>query len=476
VDSFSRRISSALELDRSSDSADAIKAAVTNELQSLDPRLVIVPTDYFNHSFVPDLVATWPDTADKAERYIYLKFNSDLGYLFDDISLVQDKHPIIFGLAPMARQEPAELSKITEVARRHDTLVTDPRGIQTLVEKRSGRFLELVSTVFTQGGRGLLDEPAAAVTVDVLDAGYEGARTTRAEQTKRASDVAEELFTYSHAGKIIRLLQAVWVGSGGHLEDFPGRRELGNEVPDDALQFLLQLDEIRDDDFWYRIGRQLTVAQLSRLSLPAGSPNLDRLMQVSAGLYWARWCRVKSHARVNIGNLDPKWTASEGVLILGGPDYSAYVSENATGAVAVPREQSNGISIDELLSRSDDLMLNELEFSSGGRVLKYAAVGATENIGHDEALHFLEGSLPGAHVVVQRAGITLQNGRHLSCNFLDNTATGRTASKVKLVELVETAITLFRPASERDREPFSFNIPSEDEYGQLSLDIGWLSD
>src|SRR5262245_6201042 len=96
---FAQMIADAFSIDESRDSIRSIKQAIAQEIVALDPQVKVKTTEYFNHSYVPDLVAVWPSDSVTKERYIYLKFNSELAYLFDDLTLVQDHHPIIFGLA-----------------------------------------------------------------------------------------------------------------------------------------------------------------------------------------------------------------------------------------------------------------------------------------------------------------------------------------------------------------------------------------
>ena len=48
---------------RSEDLIEGGKAAVVRELETLDPTVRIKTTDYFNHTFAPDLELAWPGRA-----------------------------------------------------------------------------------------------------------------------------------------------------------------------------------------------------------------------------------------------------------------------------------------------------------------------------------------------------------------------------------------------------------------------------
>ena len=63
-------------------------------LHRLEPRAEIKHTDYFAHSFVPDLVVRWGPATDRRERHVYLRYSvtrsafaSDLDDLGRDSSL-----------------------------------------------------------------------------------------------------------------------------------------------------------------------------------------------------------------------------------------------------------------------------------------------------------------------------------------------------------------------------------------------------
>ena len=56
------------------ESITAVKLVVANALHRVDPSTSIEDTGYFNHSFVPDFLLTWPRDADWS-RDVYLRLD-----------------------------------------------------------------------------------------------------------------------------------------------------------------------------------------------------------------------------------------------------------------------------------------------------------------------------------------------------------------------------------------------------------------
>ncbi len=441
---FASRIGAALDLDRPDESVDRVKAAVIAELQALDPQLHIKSTDYFNHSYVPDLVASWPQHSGAGERYIYLKFNGQLDYLFEDIELVKDNQPIIFGLESTPKADDTERQRLTDTSHETNTLLTDADGVEALISQRSNRFFELVASALAQGGRGLLDEPAAIETARSLNTGFEGARRTELGSTRRAADILDTYLDRPFASPMIGLLQAIWLGSGGSIENFPGRQDLVSGIADNALQFLLELDPIDDSDFWARLARRVPFDQLVRLDLPAGSVNLDRLMRVAAKSYGARYCRVRSEQRTLFDADRPPafWFVDRRLLGVKGFGFAAYVSDHIANLKPVAAQRGRAIPLPVLLGKvAEGASLTELELSVGKRAIRYSSRDQSD-ITQDDTLDQLARSLNRAPAVLS-AAITMHNNERLHCDFITKTARGQIHVLFPVPELIWTVVPLF---------------------------------
>jgi hypothetical protein len=87
-------------LDESSplDTIAKIKHLAIRRLEALDSNVLIQVTDYFNHTFAPDLVLRWPRSQEN-ERYVYLRGTNHIEYLVDDVERIGNQQPIV--LAPL---------------------------------------------------------------------------------------------------------------------------------------------------------------------------------------------------------------------------------------------------------------------------------------------------------------------------------------------------------------------------------------
>jgi hypothetical protein len=469
VAQHARNIHQALTVADPRDSVEGIKLAVIDELTEFDPRMHIKATEYFNHTFSPDLVASWPHDPSIGERYIYLRYSSQPEYLLEDVELVADNHPIVFSLNEPFAVSDVDL-KISDVSRRADTLVTDAYGIEKFIEGRTSEFIGLISTAIAQGGRGFVDQPSAEENTENLSRGFDGALSVLRDPTRKAAETIQNLLTENQANRAMRLLQAVWVGAGGRMEDFPGPRWLAGDIADDALQFLLEYRPIGDIDFWRRLGQKVDISQLSRMNLPKGSSNLDTFMYSNRDILWARSCRVKlGQDRLSEGSSgDLKWLVEASFLTLQGADFSAYVAQNSDATSKLKHLRGTPISIDELINRTEDVAVNEVDLAIGDKHLRYTSTGG-QTVAEDETLSGLTGAIgPGARV--KRVGIALQNARNVSCDFITSTASARTNSKINLSELLVAIVPVLRamPTEKKQqlRAFLGFDISSQ---GQTSL-------
>src|SRR6266568_1384439 len=102
-------VSDALAIGPWSESTNAVKRAVINVLGQMDSRVQIEDTHYFNHSIVPDLVLTWPDS-DTAERLLFLRLSKEPDLLADDLLHVGHHRPILLPLDVVSESD--ELNRI----------------------------------------------------------------------------------------------------------------------------------------------------------------------------------------------------------------------------------------------------------------------------------------------------------------------------------------------------------------------------
>ncbi|MFF0525338.1 hypothetical protein ACFYTC_42150 [Actinomadura nitritigenes] len=446
-----------------------MKSAVIDEFHEFDSSVVIKSTEYFNHSYSPDLVASWPHDPTVPARYIYLRATSEPRYLLEDIDLISDHHPIVFALDMPEEALVDHSTEIRQRSERSDTLIANPSGVEQFIGERSSRFLNLVSTAVTQGGRGLIDESTGTDYADTLTAGFDAALRVEPKRTGRAAHVLESILTQRHADRVTRLLQAAWVGAGGQLEDFPGSRELVGDIADEALQFLLEYSPITSLEFWRRLGNRVTLKQLCRLTLPEGSENLNLFMFANRNFLKARCCRVTVE-RDRLGEEEQRhlrWLLERNLLVLRGQDFTAHVAESVEDIARVRPDASDGLFVERFLHRAGGVFIDEVDLDAAGGGVRYTPPSAAL-IEEDETFGRLASTL-GASAIVKKAGIFAPPGQHVTCDFTSKTATGRTSAKLNLSQLVFVALRMFHSMTEQDRAELEEMLAYEDPSGQLPL-------
>jgi len=315
--------------------------------------------------------------------------------------------PIVFGLTATPHDAPEVVQTLRSVATARRTLVTDPSAVSTFISGRDTTpVLGLFSSSLAQGGRGLVDNEEALTATQVLAAGFTGARNVDADATGDADSLFSSLLDERQTGRMSRFLQAIWVGSGGRLDLFPGPHDLSGDLSDEALQFLLNFDEITDPEFWQRLGRGVSVSQLGTVQVQDPSPNLGHLVQANLDHLWARACAVVAdapHLDENSDNSSFRWLVERKVLALRGEGFTSYVSETAADARSLAGKPDPGLDVNVLRGRAHDSVLNSLQLGDGRDALRLDSENDTD-VAQGERLRALAHSRTRASVRLRSEG------------------------------------------------------------------------
>jgi len=247
-------------------------------------------------------------------------------------------------------------------------------------------------------------------------------------------------------------MQAIWIGSGGTSSTYPGQVDLGSDLSDDALLFLLTFDGIEDPVFWRRIAQRTSVDQLGRLALPNGSANLERLISSGSNELWARSCRVlptpQEHLLEEYSADTFVWRVERDLLALRGPGFTAYLSEMAEKTAQLAPPHRDGVSIEELQRKPAMFVVHEADLVANEQQLSYV-VQTKRDIRAGEVLARLASTL-GKTAVVRRVSASRDNSASLQCDFTTNTANGITRSKPALHDSVRIALLAFTELPDAD--------------------------
>jgi hypothetical protein len=433
------------------DTITRIKTAAIHQFEALDTRVRVHSTEYFNHSFAPDLVLTWPQRK-QAERYVYMRSSSQQNVLANDVARLGDQQPIVLGLVPVRRTSAKHSQRLNRLAQDSNTLVTDAPALASLTDaKRRQPITGLFSTALAQGGRGLVDNADARRTTDAIVEGFAGAQTIGTESVLRAATVVEDHLSKPYANRFNRLLQAVWIGSGGRADLFPySRLDLSAGVDDDALEFLLELEPIRDYDFWWRIGRTASVAQIGGLSLRQPNENLQFLVKANLDHLISRTCRVQDR-QTQIDEVDQPafwWHTEKGAMALRSHKWIAFVAEKADDLEYVEGTSTDGVSIPDLLERIRDTILTEIQMSDGRFELELSSPEHIDVV-HRGPLDAVSQSFSNTARVLRAQAMI--SGRQIACDFSKSSASTITSSTLTLTELLGVSLPLLRYMNNEER-------------------------
>jgi hypothetical protein len=443
---YAGAIADALNLSEPRQAVESVKQIVIREISELDRGAVVKSTDYFNHTFAPDLVLHWPrDTA--VERSVYLRFTDDVEYLADGLSKIDDAYPFVFGLTPPAA-DARDLQQLDETASRRNALVTDPTALEAFIhEQTSEPVLSLMSNAVVQGGRGFLDHESISSVTNIIANGFRGAMDLDSGPTGLAVGLVDRVLVGQQAGRMSRLLQSMWISSGGSSASFPGRLDISEGLNELGLEFLLNFELVEDLEFWKRLGRRVTISEIAELEIASPSPNLQRLMQANLDHLWARGCAVVPMDKLTIFALDDEdegvdqdflWVIDNRCLALKGNGFTAYVSEQVEQVRGRVWQVGPGIDVEELRSRAGQVQFNSLKLSDGRDALMF---DSDDVIGDPRLSNLASSFSPSARVHVGQA--TLESGQNVNLDFRDLVASAVTVSKPLVRDLLEMCVPIF---------------------------------
>ncbi|MGW5610438.1 hypothetical protein ACWEWI_30965 [Streptomyces sp. NPDC003753] len=417
------------------------KELVIRELQDVDPRIEIKNTEYFNHTFSPDLVLSWPGSSKRIKRYVFLRLPDSPEYFAEDVELVSELHPIVYGLGGGVDLTDS-LNAVSSYSRENNVLVTDVHGVDRLARNRKTRNVaNLVSSALIRGGRGVMDSAGAEDISSTVSHGFEGAREANVTVTADAVQALEEYLAPAQSQQMTQFLQAVWISSQGRIEGFPGPKELSGEISDESLEYLLHFDPINDPDFWRSLGTSITVEQLSRLKVSDAPKNLQYLVHENLDRLWSRQMKVVTGELMLTGDGGPtSWIIHRQSLCLRGDDYIAFFAQNANNLRHIKPSKAYGLTMDEIRQRSRHIHLRELTMRTGAESFTVEAEG-NRSVLATESLSALPASYLQKTRVV-RATATTPGGQEIHCDFLERDASAVTSARITLEDWLRSALPL----------------------------------
>jgi hypothetical protein len=323
-------------------------------------------------------------------------------------------------------------------ARSATALVTEPTSLEAFsLAAQASPVVRLASKAVLQGGVGIVDEQRAVEFSTVIASGFDNATRGESEGTGDAVRLAELQLDPIRAIAVSDFLQAVWVGSGADAMLFPGSTSLTPSFQGDALGLLLDSVEIEDQDFWDRVAKRLTLADLARLTRSGEHANFQRLVSGALRNLTVKAIRMTSNSSEHISTA--KWSASAGLLHLGvGRSRFSFASQNLDEFV------EEGVDLDlsarAFLSRARAAGTNvsAVSVEVDDRVVDYSSVDGSSVTEDDRLLNVADSVGRGR---VRSASVTA-GARNLQVHFENSTAYGTTRTQFPLVAALTASVSL----------------------------------
>ena len=425
------------------------KQLIRNRLAQAEPRAVIHETEYFDHSFAPDLVLRQTGTPADPERWIYLRTTNEPRILTADLDLAAHHSTMFISLDRFPTERVRAFDTLDHASTERDTLVMDVPALAQIGESSHRPSTTTVMTrALVSSGRGVLDEASAQSTLASFATGVDGAIEGAEEPTGAAASEVRRRLTTAGAARVTSFLGALWEGSGRSRTDFPGPLDTSG-LDETGLSLLLGGPEIASDQLWRRLAQRTSLTQIA--DAISGSPeNLQRLVKAGLDSITAHVCLVEPAGLFGIDETPAwRWVVRDRRLSLVGRNFTAHVAARREDLPGI--EPTRGpIELDTVRQRAQHfgIVLSEIRMRGRNRIVGYDSTGG-EDIVHDHELDQIGATLGNpvvAHAEAQVSGIT-----RLACDFLTGT-TGLVAprAQIPIGELVTTAIRLLEPLDDED--------------------------
>lgn len=448
------------------------KRLIRNRLAKAEPRASIYETEYFDHSFAPDLVLTQPGKGRDQERWVYLRTTNEPQTLIADLE-VAAAHSTMFIVLDQFRSATEEpFHDLDRISTERDALVIDAPALTRIGDTDDlASTASVMSRALVTAGRGALGEAETTSVLTTFTHGVDGAIEGATPATMAAAVDVRRRLSAPSAARVTSFLGALWEGSGRPRAEFPGQLDSAG-LDEAGLALLLSGPEIDNDGMWRRLAQRTTLAQIADST--TGAPaNLQRLIKAGLDTITAHVCLLEP-AGLFPSTDQPAWSwaVSGQRLSLAGPGFTAYVSARRDDLPAV-RGPRVPVELDMVRRRAQQfsIPLREVRMKTASRTVGYDSTRG-DDIAYDHELDVFEETLGNPTVVHVEAQIT--GDVRLACDFPTGT-TGLVAPRalMGIGQLVATAIQLLEPLDDDEAETLRLLLlPEQPQPGEIG-DEGW---
>ncbi|TDC63481.1 hypothetical protein E1258_10535 [Micromonospora sp. KC207] len=438
------------------DRVRVIKTLVGDRLAGADPASEVRFTEYFNHTFAPDMVLSWP--RENRERLVFLRPSNNPRWISDELRWISANKPIVMSLhSGFGRDSEAE-QHLAQEAHRSDVLVTDPDAVLE-ISQSDEPVVDLLSHALLRGGRGVLNEDMSRSVIEYTSAGFSGAEQLDAEPTGAAVELFAQLLEPEQAGRMTRVVQAVWEGHGGTASSFP-RSSIGIAGPltGEDVALLLGVVETEAIDFWHRVGRNISLEQLGEMDIEDFSPGLQSIVAANAERLSARGLRVVEQPDyLGEPELVPRWLVKGGCLVLRGWGWSAHFA--ASKSKLPPEQDLRAPTLGEVRRRVRDagLIVKNVGVRTPELTITFESTVGRDVMERKEVAQHAN----RADTVVTTATVNVRAARGLICDLRTGSASGHTNASYELRDYIRHALPLLLSMTREERAAVMSLLPPE---------------
>ncbi len=448
---------------------DQVKEAVAAEIAAVDSSITVRKTEYFNHSFVPDLVVWWGQR-DSQHRPVFLRFDSADPYVAQDLRRL-DGAPMVFSLATREREQVAE-DVLVALSENPRTLLTDAGGVGALVGAPSESFESIVTNSIVREGRGFADGELIHRVRSNATNGLEAALLADDTATAAAIHDARLILADAGAQRVEKFLQLMWTAGGASLATYPGSQELNLDLGASDLPEVLRLvlASSRNDsvDYWRRLGTLLSLEAIEGIGYAEPSENLQRLVTLNVDRLFVSWAAATNEGSRRIseeGVPDARWMVVDGRLALSGPDWTIRFSDDGRHFRSVHKDHPL-LSVEEVVRRVGSLRIESLRLDDDHVAVTVESKGTSD----ESAAAAMEGFAGMLDRLAGVRSVTVRSGLSIVADFTRLLASVRDGGKVPVTNLAHVAVALLTASDDDERAQVLSILPTVVLAGRSAVD------
>ncbi len=242
--SLAEAVGEALGISQPEESQQRVHELVARHLDSISGGAEIKTTGYFNHAWIPDLVAR---RRDADERPIFLRFEVNDESFDDDLDHLATERPFFLDIArreSQSRNGNFDLAAALSVKGRDAVLVSEVNAIdcfETSVEE--DHEAKVATREVVVGGKGVVDPSAASSIVRSWREAKQAAGSAKSDRLRSSLQKIEAFLDRISSLDLESELRSTWMAAGHDVNTFPGSEdwELNDRSPREIAELVASL-------------------------------------------------------------------------------------------------------------------------------------------------------------------------------------------------------------------------------------------